>query len=346
MRTSVPISGPLSLGDLLDRTFRVYRAKFTMLALTAACFLVPLGLVSSVVSGRFMVNYMDFMQGMAGTPPDRLAPTWFGEAAGRIFTFAGWMLALLLISLIANSLVTLAATDHVLRFFKGSELTFRQGLYTALVRFFPLAGLYLTRAFAIVAVTVVMMVALGLIFVLIGLLIGGGAVLLGNADLSNVGTVGVIGFTLLMMCGYFVALILLFIPAIYLSARWVVAIPAMIDEQLGPLQALSRSWKLSAQNVWRCAGYVILLSLLSALVISLPISVIQQLVLALLPLPVEITVAITSALGWILNIVWQPLYAAGVVLLYYDLRVRRESYDLALRVEQLEAEVHAELAQP
>jgi hypothetical protein len=48
---------------------------------------------------------------------------------------------------------------------------------------------------------------------------------------------------------------------------------------------------------------------------------------------------VSSGLGIIGGVLWAPLAAVAVVLLYYDLRVRKESYDLALRVERLEAEV-------
>jgi membrane-anchored glycerophosphoryl diester phosphodiesterase (GDPDase) len=116
-------------------------------------------------------------------------------------------------------------------------------------------------------------------------------------------------------------------------------------EQLGPIEALRRSWQLTNRHVWRSVGYVVLLSILSAIVISLPLSVLQQFFLALTPFPMEVTFAISSAVGSIFSVIWQPLYAAGVVLLYYDLRVRQESYDLALRVEQLEVELRDESPQ-
>ena len=45
-----------------------------------------------------------------------------------------------------------------------------------------------------------------------------------------------------------------------------------------------------------------------------------------------ISIAFTQAMA----IVWLPLQAAAMVLLYYDLRVRHESYDLTLRVARLE----------
>ena len=41
MTTQSPLSGPMTVGDLLDRAFRLYRARFSHFLLTAMLFLVP-----------------------------------------------------------------------------------------------------------------------------------------------------------------------------------------------------------------------------------------------------------------------------------------------------------------
>ena len=49
MTTHFPLSGPMSVGDLLDRAFRLYRARFGVFLLTAAIFFFPAGIISAVV---------------------------------------------------------------------------------------------------------------------------------------------------------------------------------------------------------------------------------------------------------------------------------------------------------
>ncbi|MDE0072351.1 MAG: hypothetical protein OXO48_21755 [Caldilineaceae bacterium] len=44
--TQFPLSGPMSVGDLLDRAFRLYRARFGVFLPTAAIFLVPAAVFS------------------------------------------------------------------------------------------------------------------------------------------------------------------------------------------------------------------------------------------------------------------------------------------------------------
>ena len=49
MTTHFPLSGPMSVGGLLARAFRLYWARFGVFLLTAAIFLGPVGVISAVV---------------------------------------------------------------------------------------------------------------------------------------------------------------------------------------------------------------------------------------------------------------------------------------------------------
>ncbi len=76
MLSPLPISGPLTLGDLLDRAFRIYRARFGLLILTSAIFLVPLGILSGISSGVIMTSYFSLLSEMMQNPgasPDTAA---------------------------------------------------------------------------------------------------------------------------------------------------------------------------------------------------------------------------------------------------------------------------------
>ena len=65
-------AGPLSVGDLLDWAVRLYRARFGKLILTTAIFLVPLGLISSLISGQTMTSYLNIFM-TALQDPESLA---------------------------------------------------------------------------------------------------------------------------------------------------------------------------------------------------------------------------------------------------------------------------------
>jgi hypothetical protein len=339
MQTSTLISGPLSLGDLLDRTFRLFRARVGILTLTAAILLVPVGLLSSVVTGRFMVGYMDLLQGLAVETSPFETETALLEGMGNILSYAGWIFLISLLNMAALALASLTTSVHAVDFLHGQERTLGQGLRTAMGRFWALIGLFVLRAIAIAGATLGVLIVLGVVFFLLFIILSGAAFIFADDSGGPTSAVAIIGVVILFMCLYLLMILLVVAPVIYLSARWIAAVPGLVAERLGPIAAMQRSWELTQRGVWRVIGYFVLLGLLSIIVISLPVSVVQQILIFLSPLPMDVSFGISAAIGSIVSVFWQPLYAIALVLLYYDLRVRRESYDLTLRVEQLEADV-------
>ena len=99
------------------------------------------------------------------------------------------------------------------------------------------------------------------------------------------------------------------------------------------------SWALTKGNVWRCLGYNLLIYLFYGVIYALLMALgfgLSALVMSSSTVAGMVILAIISAL---LPILWQPIQMAAHVMLYYDLRMRNESYDLDLRIQQLEAEV-------
>jgi hypothetical protein len=64
-----------------------------------------------------------------------------------------------------------------------------------------------------------------------------------------------------------VGFVLSLLPALYLSARWIAAIPLVIERSAGPIAALRGSWKLTSKDPWRCLGFVAILGLISLFLI-------------------------------------------------------------------------------
>ena len=112
MSSPLPITGPLSLGDLLDRAFRLYRARFWPLTLVGALFLVPVGVLSGLLSGQTMTSFTDAMEGLSqpGAPPDTLGPL-----AGL---YGSGFLQLILLSL-ATGIAQLAMTAQSMAALRG-----------------------------------------------------------------------------------------------------------------------------------------------------------------------------------------------------------------------------------
>jgi len=108
-----------------------------------------------------------------------------------------------------------------------------------------------------------------------------------------------------------------FCVGLYLMVRWSFILQVALLERLGPLAAMSRSSALVNRNWWRVMNMTIIIG-----IITVGISII----LGTIP-------TIGSTLASILS---TPVFVIGITLLYYDLRVRKEEYNL----DSLAAELH------
>ena len=331
-----PLSGPLSVGDLLDRAFRLYRARFLIFLLTAAVFLVPLAVISGLLTGRFISDYFqafELLTSEATRPGDLFSFLFISYDK-----FLGVILLYILLTMAANSFVDLALTTQCIESLHNRSLTFEGGIRQGLRRFWPYVGMTIAKWAAIVAATMAVMIP---ILVSFALLFGGALAGLTLGELGEeAGIISVIGLGVLLICGYALLFTLILAPITYLSARWFVAPAALIAEGLGPLDSLRRSWRLSQGHILRVVGYVVLLYVIMALVLSFPTALFQQIVFVLLPTSaLGLATSISTVISSLLSVIGIPFYIGALVLVYYDLRIRGESYDLELRVADLEKQI-------
>jgi hypothetical protein len=117
-------------------------------------------------------------------------------------------------------------------------------------------------------------------------------------------------------------------PGIWLYAAWSVAVPVLLIEGTGGFKALTRSYDLVKGRWWPVAGTLLVANLLAMFV-----STIFGFVLVPLAIAggnktmVALLTGITGAVG---SLITTPLIAAVVTVLYFDLRVRKEGFDLQL----------------
>jgi hypothetical protein len=330
----IAITGPLSIPELLDRTFRALRARFGVLTLSAAIVMVPLGVITVLLSGRFMSGYYELLQFSLMEPQssDLAAEELLGEMLG----YLGVIALLSLLYLVGSTLVTLMSMHHIQRFLHGEESTIREGWQAAIRRLLPLIWMQMLEFLVIAVVTMVVAVAVGLMLVLVALGFGGAMAALDN---ETAGLFLMIGMIIVFIVGYVLLIILMLAPAAIFMGRWLAAAPSLMIEGLRPVEALKRSWGLTKGRMWRGILYVVLLTIFSYVVIGLPVGIAQWVAMIAMPSQLAAIGIISTVAGYILNLFYQPFYATGTVLFYYDLRVRAEAYDVALRVAALEAEL-------
>ena len=140
--------------------------------------------------------------------------------------------------------------------------------------------------------------------------------------------------SLLVGAGVFAASVLLLLPGVYLYVSWSVAIPVLLAENLRGTKALGRSRALVRGRFWPCLGVLALSFLLQLIVLFAILFVLAAIVdttgndtLLFVEQSVSALVANTLVL---------PFQIAVTTVLYIDLRVRKEGFDVQLLSHALE----------
>jgi len=105
----------------------------------------------------------------------------------------------------------------------------------------------------------------------------------------------------------------------------------LILESAGPVAALRRSWGLSDGHRWRILGLILLLIVLQAVLSSL----LSFVIVASFITDQVVQLVVQQAVNLLATIAWAPVYWGTFAVLYYDLRVRKEAFDLQLAAEAL-----------
>jgi hypothetical protein len=135
---------------------------------------------------------------------------------------------------------------------------------------------------------------------------------------------------LLLAIGLTLGFVALVLPAVWLYVAWSLATPVLLVEGLGGTAALRRSFRLVRGRWWRVA--------LTLVVARVLVGIVSGVVLAIL-LVVPHTIDSSSILlaligstiaGSVTVAVVQPVQSAIITILYFDLRVRKDGFDLAL----------------
>lgn len=138
----------------------------------------------------------------------------------------------------------------------------------------------------------------------------------------------------LLLIGVLLGFIALIIPGIFLYGAWSVSTQALLIEGAGPVRSLGRSFALVRGRWWPAAGVLIVAFVMAAVISGVLEALLAAIGLSSHPSLVLATIVV-SVSGAIATIITRPFEAAVATVLYYDLRVRKEGFDLELLAEQL-----------
>jgi Membrane domain of glycerophosphoryl diester phosphodiesterase len=276
---------PMSLGEVLDRTFNLYKNHFWLFAGITALpfFLVLLGEVAFAAMGTIKL------------PTPAQNPV---ASIGAIGSMVGGSVLVLALYFL------MIGAAHAATVFAVSDLY--------LARPASIRGSFARVGWKVFRVL--------LIFFLIGLVVGGGLFLLVMAG-ALLRSPAIIGLGMLI----------LIVPAIILMCRMAVAIPTAMLEDAGAVRALERSMQLTKGH----AMQIFVIFLLVVTVTYVAVLLLQVPVLGLILASAGANKAPSFGLQvlqhlaeFISQVVVGPIGTIAFSLMYYNLRVRKEAFDL------------------
>lgn len=280
---------PLSLGEILDRTFSLYRRNFVLfLGINALPQLLILAL--NIGQTLFVTN-----PAVVGRPP---ASQLQSPAATGLMAFG-------FIGVIVGVMVYLVA------------YLFAQGGTV-----FAVSDLYLGRQTTIGQSFGRMRGELGSLF---GILLLNGLLVFGAPLACLVTAIVTTAPALIFLC-----FVLAVFPGLYFACRLMVCVPAGLLENLGPRTSLERSLNLTKDNAGRAfVIYLLYFILLYAAMFLLmfPFAFVVGLA-AKDPSMMRVWLSLTQVGNFLAAIVVSPFLTIATAVFYYDLRVRKEAFDL------------------
>ncbi|MDQ5823930.1 MAG: hypothetical protein M3441_06910 [Chloroflexota bacterium] len=308
---------PRSVQEIIDQAFRLYRRYFfTFLAITAVVF-VPANLAVQLLNVALQGNNVALQRStLPGSSFDSSES--LNQSLVLLFVLFLALMGLGILAALLQYLSQGALTSAVADSYLDRPVSFGRAYRTVLRHVGPLLG------------TIGLQILIGIGIFLPTILV----FVLAIAAITAGGESGV-GAGFMFVC---FASILMFVTVLfyaYIFVRLTVIIPALMVENLGPMQALRRSWQLVQGYWWRTLALVLVLGILGAVISAGP----AYLVIALVTLftgsfdPV-LTTAITGIVSVITEAFFIPLSLTCYTLYYFDLRVRKEGFDLETALDQ------------
>lgn len=231
-------------------------------------------------------------------------------------TSIGTTFGMYLVAFVAGALATAATAWIISENYLGRSLEAPDALRRSLPRIGAVMLLSISVGF------VVMIAALPA-----GITIGAGSAFAVVA--AGEGGGGTVTGGLLVLLG----IALLVLPIIVFSGL-AIATPALVLEDLGAGRAMSRSWFLTKGFRLRVIGLLFVV----IIIIMIPVVAIGALGGIFGAEPSRGANVAFTALTGVVSLIITPIFYCVLTLLYYDLRVRKEAFDL----EMLAAELHAD----
>jgi hypothetical protein len=298
---------PLSLGELLDHTFSLYRRNFWLF--------VGIMVIPSVVSVPFNIGFLSLSNPKLG-----------GRSSIATWLFVG---AFFCLFWTMYSLAIGATTYAVSEVYLGRQATVRASYRKVGHKLWRIIGVVLNIGIR-----------------MIGILIIGGFAIAVLVGVSAVAARSAGGVAAGAMVGIAVALAYLFLLVFFVvwSLRYAVSISALLLENLGVLAAIRRSVQLTRGRKWQIF-VAVLLSLIigyaGIIIFQGPLVAATMFSAQRGVQPSRLLLFASSTFGAVGGAITMPVMMIVLVLCYYDTRIRKEGFDLQFMMASLDQPIAA-----
>jgi hypothetical protein len=298
---------PLNLGEILDRTLELYRARFLVFFGIAA---LPSGIVLAIASASLLF-FLWF-----GSGASALASPLLAGVLALVF-FAALLLVGFPVAVGAAALGTAALSHAAAHAYRDEDISIRAACKLAWKDGWRYLWLYVLQSLLVfVAPMMAWNLALLLATMAGALGLGAGGVLAGIVAIA--GGIGLAVWFLLAL------------------VRLWMAFPVCVVEQTGAWEAVKRSYRLSQGAHGRIFVLWLLgavLSYLLSLALAAPLMIAIELIPGMTtPQHAELagTLMLYILFGtfFAVQALTRPVYAIALLLFYYDQRIRREGFDI------------------
>jgi hypothetical protein len=292
LRPQKPLLQPMTISQIIDTVFRIYRNNFLQFFLLSLVIMVPVTLLSDLFSTAIN-NYASSL--VAGRRLGAIAPV--SVLGLRVDPVLGTVVIGFLQTIVFYSITTSMASEAHL----GYPVSLRTSVGKAAKRMVGLTIAYL------VGITVIFFVGFFASLIL--------------SLFNRVSGLAFIGVVLsVSVIGYFSFL------------TFVLLTPTFILEKNNPVVALSRTMNLARERIFAIFNVIFILALIVGVVSAILATIAVAFTPGNLNTPagLERLRQTTLPLQVIINVLTAPLAVIAITVLYYDVRVRAERLDQAI----------------
>ncbi len=304
---------PLSIGDVFDEAFDLYKRNFALFAGIVAVMSIPMQMLIQGVNTALGVDRLaaSIGSGSETADPSAVLSAAFGIMALSFVQSVVFMF----VHVIQSGALTVAVSERYL----GRAVTLGAAYRQAWRRIVPLLFTWVLVALVIGVVAT----ALVFVAVMVGALFAGLMALAGPAgEVAGAVTAIVAGVVAALVAAAAFVLLGIFTTQIVML------------EGVGYGRAIERNWALVRRRIPRLSFAIVLLWVVQlCLYFALSQSVagiLQLVVYPVLQVAPTVETLASTALSAVLWMLLEPFWLVSVTLMYYDQRVRREGFDLTV----------------